>query len=423
MVPGAQPLARLVHALLEPETALPDTFFYDISAWSLPLAYGIEAYRSTGRPERGLRELVAPPEIAGTVIDPGASYAFLASWERNATAKAVSRLLARGIQVHFSTREITVRGRQLPPGSLVIFRDGNPAGLGAILAQVASETAVEVIGVDSGLTEAGPDLGSLHVRPLLDTRIALVAGDPVSPPSLGAAWFLLDRVYEVPHSVIPIGNLTASLLEEFDVLVFPDDGSGGKSYSARVDSATVEVIRRWVTAGGVYVGLAGGAFFAAADRAGLASMKSAPGPGEPPADLADVPVEEMRREGLETRSERERRQRRDSVPGTIFRARADRLHPLAFGYREDLEVMKIGTRALDLGPSGSNAVWFGPKLSGYATEENARHFLDRPYALAEPVGRGYVVLYAEDPNFRAFWPGLHRMFLNALLFLPNLGGG
>ncbi len=39
----------------------------------------------------------------------------------------------------------------------------------------------------------------------------------------------------------------------------------------------------------------------------------------------------------------------------------------------------------------------------------------------ERVGQGHIILYADDPNFRAYWDGLDRLFFNSILFGPSLG--
>jgi len=427
VVPLDQPLFRFLQAVLEPEPALPDTSlynFYDVSAWSLPHAFGIQAYWSDSDVRGSLTRLEAPPKASGEVVGPDAPYAYLISWKRNAAAVAAARLLGAGVRIHFLTREVTIGDEKFSPGSLAVFRAQNGEGLPALIRAVAQETGVRVVGVESGLTDAGPDLGSFRVKPLRAPRVAVVAGNPVSPTSLGACWFLLDRLYGIPHSLVNSSSITESRLREYTVLVFPDDEAGGRAYSAALDSSTVEVIRRWVDQGGVFVGLGGGAFFAAADQAGLSGVKSLP-------DTADT--KSLSEEGrkardktrrLETLAERERRRRLEALPGTIFRVKVDAEHPLGFGYSGEARVLKISDRALELGPPGTNVAWFtaSPRLSGYASAETVKRLEEKPFLVDEPRGRGHVVMYVEDPNFRLFWYGLNRIFLNSIFFLPSLVG-
>ncbi len=421
VVPLDQPLSRFLQAILEPETALPDTFFYDVSAWSLPLAFGIEAYWSEGPVEGGRERLTRPPSQAGRLVHPEAGYAYLIPWERNGAARAAARLLDRDVRLHYATRTFTLAGRDYGPGTLIVFRAGNPAHLDTLLAGVAEESGAEIIGVDTGLTDQGPDLGSFRVEYLRPPRVAVVGDDPVSPTSLGACWYLFDRAYGIPYSVIPLDQLTESALARYTVLVFPDDEAGGRAYAAALDSARVATLRHWIDKGGVFVGLGGGGFFADADVSGLSTVAEAPSPDDD-AGMSDEEKEKVEKERkLETSAERERRRRTEELPGTIFRVRVDPQHPLGFGYSGEARVLKISDRALELGPPGTNVAWFtrSPKVSGYASPETADRLTDRPFLVDQPRGRGHVVMYVEDPNFRLFWYGLNRMFLNSVFFLAG----
>jgi hypothetical protein len=385
------------------------------------LAFGVDAYASRGRVGGRQELLIAPPEVQGRRINRGASYAFLISSDRNGAPQAATMLQREDVRVHFTTREIETADRQFAPGSLVVFTAGNPDRLPEILDRTASICGVDIIGVDSGLTATGPDLGSSRVRSLKPVRVAIVADDPVDPTSVGSCWYLIDRLYGIPHSLIGLNQLTEDHLSDYEVLVFPDDGASGRGYAAAVDSTRIEAIAAWVKDGGVFVGLGGGGFFGTDDLSGLSSIAVASKNGSE--DLSDEEQEARDRERrLEFRRDRDRRRRTEAIPGTIFRVRVDPLHPLGFGYQETAEVLKLGPETFELGPEGTNVALFSsrPKVAGYAPDEAVRHLIDRPFLVAEPSGDGHVVLYAEDPNFRLFWYGLTRLFLNGLLFLPSI---
>ena len=422
VVPMEQPLYRFLQAILEPEPALPDTFFFDVSAWALPYAFGVEAYWTTNKVSGKLTRLETPPRAQGELVNPDASYAYLIPWSRNDAALALSRLLDAGMRVSFLDRRIQIGAETFSEGTLVVPRRENDPRFSARMREIVEQTGTRAVGVSTGLTDTGPDLGSDHVRALRKPRVAVVAGDAVGPTSLGACWFLLDRVYGIPHSIVELDDLSETMLRDYTVLVFPDDDALGSGYSAAVDSSTVTVIRRWVEGGGVFVGLGGGAFFAGAGRSGLSSVKTLPDTaGTESLKAEERTARELRRK-LETLAERERRERLEQVPGTIFRIKVDPQHPLGFGYSGEAQVFKMSRGALELGPEGTNVAWFtaSAKVSGYASRENVERLKEKPFLIDEPRGRGHVVLYVEDPNFRVFWYGLNRMFLNSIYFLPSL---
>jgi hypothetical protein len=56
------------------------------------------------------------------------------------------------------------------------------------------------------------------------------------------------------------------------------------------------------------------------------------------------------------------------------------------------------------------------KLSGFLTAENEKKIAQSAYLLRERQGRGFVVLFADNPVFRGFWDGTTRLLLNAVYF-------
>ena len=119
-----------------------------------------------------------------------------------------------------------------------------------------------------------------------------------------------------------------------------------------------------------------------------------------------------------TTDERERKSRIEDIPGSILRVELDPGHPLAFGYQGNARVFKSGDLIFEPSDSGRNVAWYPPisRVSGYLSVENEERLAMTPFLVVEPLGRGRCVLYNEDPNFRLFWFGLNRLFLNSLFF-------
>jgi hypothetical protein len=57
-----------------------------------------------------------------------------------------------------------------------------------------------------------------------------------------------------------------------------------------------------------------------------------------------------------------------------------------------------------------------PHLSGYVSADNEARLQGSPSVLADRLGQGTVVLLIDNPNFRGFWRGTTRLFLNAVWF-------
>lgn len=418
LIPMRQPLRALINTLLEPEATLPETLFYDITAWSLPEAYGVASYW-TDSPIRSRREpLIRAEAPEGGVSGGAARVGWLLPWESNGAPKLLGRLLQDGVRAGFATRPFELDGLPCGRGTIVIPADNNVDSLGAHLDRLGRELGVTLHAASTGQSGGGIDLGSDHVLPLKPPKIAVVAGEGIDATSFGAVWFLLDRQYEIPHTVLPLAGLNHANLAAFNVLIFPDDQSSGdgSGYSAMVDSSTVVRIRRWIEAGGVFVGLQGGAGWASKNNAGLSrvTLKSA---DEDTASGDDKEARDLARR-LSTTEAREKQDRLLSVPGTILRVKLDPTHPLAFGYSGEIRVLKTSRTLFELGDDVRNVGWYpeSSRVSGYLAEKTEDALTHTAFLTEESLGRGHLVLYNADPNFRLFWYGLNRLFLNSLVF-------
>jgi hypothetical protein len=112
------------------------------------------------------------------------------------------------------------------------------------------------------------------------------------------------------------------------------------------------------------------------------------------------------------------------VPGAHFDVVLDRAHWLTFGYDASrITVLVDGDTFLGLSRAGTNVAVFpstGPiHRAGFIWPGNTERLLRNTALLIhEPLGRGHVVLFANDPMFRGWWRALDKMVLNALV----LGG-
>ncbi|MEM9412220.1 MAG: zinc carboxypeptidase, partial [Planctomycetota bacterium] len=57
-----------------------------------------------------------------------------------------------------------------------------------------------------------------------------------------------------------------------------------------------------------------------------------------------------------------------------------------------------------------------PHIAGYCSDENLSKLKDSGCVVIHPMGKGRLIQISDDPNFRAFWHGTRRLFLNAIFF-------
>lgn len=413
-----------------------DLAFYDVTAWALPYAQGIEAY-AVEEPVPAGTLLTAPPAVAGGVRERARS-AYLFDPRSLGSTHLAFDLLREGFKVAVAREGFTLADVKWPMGTFVVRTERNPAHLHDRLAELARPLGVRVAAAQTAFTEQGPDLGSATLDSLKRPRIAVLADRPTDETAFGAIWFLLEKRLGVPFTSLRAEDLASADLSRYNVIVFPD-GSATR-YRQAVTDAVVKRLSAWTEDGGVLV-LSGGAAAFAADPKVAWTQARLLGPdpepeGEDAQAKAKAAAEEKDREAerkdpqrLETdravRREAERRaQETDLTPGAIFAADLSPDHFLRFGYGDGpLAVQVASSHVFGASPTGTNVARIRtekPLLSGFAWPEAEARLRGAAYLIDEPKGKGHVVLFADDPNFRNYWRGLEKLFTNALLLAPSL---
>ena len=505
----AQPQGRLAKALLEAHTPLDQAFereqlarfarnerrgrsaakeeygFYDVTAWSLPLAFGVEAYWTEdaapvegpllsmpASPDRDSTGSVALTGRQGRVEGGRAQIAYVIPYESNGAASLIYRLLREGFKLAVATRTLNAGGRDWPRGTVVARVSRNPESLHDRVARLAAETGVTVTAVNTGFSESGDvGVGSETVVSLRRPKIIVAADEPVSVTGYGAMWWTFDRM-GVDFTPMTIDAIRRARLDDYNVIILPD-GSPGRYFSAFGKSG-VEALRGWVERGGTLVLVKGAAVFGAlkdvnltssrlvgsedddqksgSDGAAAAEQKPTPTPSpegaqgqggsrrqEQAAAQASAPPEQQEIAGAQTEkmegappelppiaspSARPGKVP-EGVPGAIMRATVDRTTPLTYGYEEQtLPVLVDSAYFFRPSKDGTNAVIFSSDSSrrlhvaGFIWPTTEQLLRGTAHVIDEPTGRGHVVLYAEDPNFRAIWRSTTRLFFNSFLFQP-----
>jgi Zinc carboxypeptidase len=453
VVPMAQPMKRLIRTLLDPQTSMDEKFvaaeearrklkqrseIYDVTAWSMPLLFNVEAVASDAV-SAGSFEAARPGLImAGEMHGAGASVAYVVGWGTEAAGRMLTAALRQGLAVHTSEKPLVQTGNKFPAGSLIFKVAGNPADLGERLARLARETGADVYGTNSGWVEEGVNFGSRYVVAVRKPAIAMAWDAPASAGSAGAARFVLERQYGYPVTAVRTAQLNSPELSKFQVLILPEGGA----YAGVLGESGIARLKDWVQAGGTLVALGSAVNFLTAANVGLLDM---------PQENALRETEERRPAGVTTdapagggrggtgrvagtqlasdadyeKAIRAATELPDSAPGTILRARIKPDFWLTAGVAESVNALVEG-RAIYAplkADKGVNAAYFeaADKLvaSGYLWSENRKQMAFKPLVVSSTSGRGVVVGFTADPNFRAMQDGLNVLFLNAVFRGPS----
>ncbi|MFN0180637.1 MAG: M14 family zinc carboxypeptidase [Gemmatimonadales bacterium] len=440
-----QPQARLATALLEPASAVDSAFarrqyerfernrrrgasatregyeFYDVTAWSLPLAYGLDAYWTDDTsPVTGERVGADLPATRGRTTGRAQS-AYLWAPGTTAGARLAMILLREGFTVGAASEELRADGVTYPAGTFVARIQRNGAGLHDRIAAVAAETGALVTAVQSAFPDLGKvGVGSEGVDHLKAAKILLGAGDGVSHTSFGSAWFYLEKELGIPVTPIDLAALGRVDLNDYSVLILPD---GFGAMGDRLQGAS-EALKQWVRRGGAVIGFGGATTMLARKEIGLTTVSEV-GREEPDAKKDAAPADTTKPSSLPLVSATAPKPGKpEGVPGLIAKATLDRTHWLTFGYqRAELPVLINGDVFMTPSKEGDNpVVLLGDDiiLAGFTWPNNTERLLKgSAWAVVENVGAGKVILFAEDPLFRAFWRGTAGLFNNALLFGPG----
>lgn len=498
LVDLAQPQGRIAKALLERETPQDRAFlerqeekrtrnekrgknvakdeyeFYDVTAWSLPLTFGVEAFWSKEPIQVGseivtavVRPEFAPPARANT--------AYVFTPETEAGLRLALQLLGEGYRLATATRPAQAGGESFMRGALIARVERNPASLHVRLPQLARELGVRIHTVNTAYAETGTTgVGSEATYTLQAPKVAVVAGPPVTPTSYGALRYLFEQTYGVDYVPVMADVLLEIRLSDFNVIVLP---SGSKSgYARTFGSDAVARLKAWVEAGGTLICLGGASEWAADEKVGLTSARlvgidakkeaekekdeddedaedeedsSESAPVSPSTATADLPASppresatnstngseapapnttgEVDRDAESPKKKKKRSREPIGVPGAIMRAQVNHDHFLTFGYETDTLPVLVGTDAFfRKTKTGTNVLTFGSKdlhITGFIWRDNTERLLRNTAAVIdEPHGNGHVLLFTDEPGYRHLWHGTTRLFINGILYGPALQG-
>lgn len=405
-VPLQQPQARLLTAMMERRTTFPDSIFYDVSAWTMPLAYGVETVRLDQADEDLAGAQLTSTELnQGTIRGGKADYAYAMEWNSYFAPRALYRALDAGMHPRVATRPFTIevdgQATSFERGTIVFpvsRRDADTrvseADVHALVQEMAENDHVRLHAINSGLSPSGIDLGSPSAVPLEKPTIAVLAGDGTSSYQVGEIWHLLNERFGIPVSLLNLDDAEDADLSRYNTIVM------ARSYGQ--SSEFTRELREWIEEGGNLITI---------DRA---SEWAAEG------NLVDEVVRETPEDTTQVRyADLSRKRGAQEIGGAIFEARVDPTHPVAYGYDESVPLFK-GNRVF-LEPSSVPAATVAqyteqPLLSGYISDENLETLSGSAAITARKVGGGSIVMFTDNPNFRAFWWGTHGLFLNAVFF-------
>lgn len=399
-----QPKGTLVKVLFEPRAKLSDSVTYDITAWSLPYAYGLNAVASEAKINAmSNTDMTATSIEISNNINKG-TYAYVSDWNSMKDARFLADLLKAKIRVRYAQKPFSLDGKTHKRGSLIITQSDNKNHKSFIetLSTISSKHVVGLTPVQTGFVDSGKDFGSSSVQMVNDLKVAVLSGEPTSTLRFGEIWHFFEQQLQYPVAVIDSEYMNRVDFSEYDVLILPS----GWRYKGFMTKDKLKDLKEWVSEGGKLIAM-GGAIKGLSGKDGF-SIKS------------------KEQEKDSTKSVRpfdgsEREQIKNAITGAIFKTKVDNTHPLAYGYDSNYFTLKLGDDSYDYLTNG-NVVYLeenqNKPVSGFAGSKAQEKIAKTLIFGVENHGSGSVIYMVDNPLFRGFWENGKLFFANAL-FMVN----
>jgi hypothetical protein len=382
---------------------------YDITAWSLIQAFGLEGFAAQQRIDAFQAYVPAPGVLRRSEASP---YAWLAPWNSMQSARFLAGLLQQGVVVRCAEEPFAVEGNSWPAGTLVITRADNRklADFNQKVQAAALRFDHFVSPVNTGFVDKGRDFGSDAMRLIEKPRVLVLSGEKTYNNEFGQVWYYFDQDISFPATYVDAGDLQRLDLSGFNTLVLPEGNFG-------FSDAALGKIGDWVNGGGRLIAI-GAANTSLADKPGFNLARFAK---DADRDRARTEAEQI---ALDHRTalykDRDRDALSDNNPGAVVRVKMDTSHPLAFGLKNYYFSLKTNDLRFDLVKDAWNVGYLEEDFRsfgfiGYRLKKKLRN---STVFAAQRKGRGQVIYLVDNPLFRSFWEEGKLLFSNAL-FLAN----
>ncbi|MCF8247993.1 MAG: zinc carboxypeptidase [Saprospiraceae bacterium] len=414
LIPLEQPQYKLILGMFQRDTTFTDSIFYDISAWTMPLAFNLEYAGLKGsdfsKKQMG-KEVLSTQLPDGQLFATADNYAFAFEWDEYFAPATLYFLLKKGLLVKMATKPFTgttASGqRNFNYGTIVVPMQ-NPNLTGSALKEALQTAAqighLDIYGLTTGLNPNSIDLGSNNMDVLRKPTVLLLTGDGVSATDAGEVWHLLDTRYGMPVTKADLTDVNPKMLDKYNVLVMP---------SGNYSSLNPATLGAWVSNGGTLVALENAVKWLESKQMVSVTFKKIPEETSSPT---------MRKPYVGVSEDNASQ----NLNGAIFEAELDLTHPMAFGYRRPkLPVFRNGelfaepsknAYAMPLAYSSS------PLLAGFVPKKLKPLAKGSGAILVGGQGGGRIICLLDNPSFRAFWYGTDKLLANAIFFGNTISG-
>lgn len=385
----------LVKVLFEPKTQLSDSLTYDITAWSLPYAYDLNAIASTNRVSSTSKKLTQTSQSI-----PEAAFAYITDWTSMNDARFLTELLNEKIKVRYTTSPFEINNQEFKRGSLIITRSDNKNknDFGKTLQRIANKHHKNLFTSSTGFVDKGKDFGSDAVKLIREPKIAVLSGGTISTLNFGETWHFFEQQLNYPITAIDHDYFDHVDLSAYNIIILPE-------VNGTLKNDVNERLINWVKNGGKLIAI-GSALKSFTDIEGI--------------KLREKKVEENNDNGFipDSFENSNRNHIKSMITGAIFKAKVDTSNPLSYGYDEEYFTLKLDANSFDL-LENNNAVYLDQDsrpYNGFAGSSAIKRQQNSLVFGSQSLGSGNLIFMVDNPLFRGFWEGGKLFMANALFF-------
>ena len=407
VVPMNQPQYKLLQTIFEKTLNYKDSLFYDITAWTMPLAFGLRCSElNTTQYNNNLlgEKITAANTLPGFVNGEKSNYGYLMEWNELLAPAALYELQKNNLitKVAAAKFEIPIGGnnKNFNAGTVFIPAQNQPfeaTALFSLLEGIAKKYSITINALQTGNAVSGIDMGSRKFIALTKPSIAMITGAGVNATDAGEIWHLLDQRMNIPAT-----HLEPAIFNRVDITKYNTLIMVGGTYA----DLNKEKLKTWVSNGGNLILLEEAVQWASVNGINTVTLKKVKAPVDSSKRMAYAEGEEI--DGAQ------------QMNGAIFGADADLTHPLAFGYTETTVSLFKANRVYMEKSKNPYATPFYYKenalQSGWVSKENYDAIKNSAAVIVNTLGSGRIINMDNNPNFRAFWLGGTKLMMNAIFF-------
>ena len=393
IIPKNQKKSKLINAMFESRTKFRDSLFYDVSAWTLPLAFNLDYDMNIDMNNAGDKNLEFSTNIGG--VTKKTNYAYLMEWHEYYTPKVLNEILNNDMIAKVALKRFNIDNKAFDYGTILIpvFNKEIDSTYN-FLNKLAKENCITIHGVNTGLAD-GIDLGSNHFKRISKQKIALLVGDGFSAYDCGEIWHLFDTRYNIKLTKLDVRNFSSANISDYSTIIMPS--------SKGLNSENSDKMKKWIENGGTLI----------AYKNSLKWVEKT--------NLVKYNFKETKRTAKNISFEQKSNYfKSQAIGGAIFEVNIDRTHPINFGYKnKSISIFRNSTLFIEADKdSYNNPIIYSekPLLSGYISEENLNNLKSTVPLKINKLNKGKIISITDNTNFRAFWYGTNKLLINAIYF-------